>query len=96
MNANFKEYAEILEKIEVLTITITPEGEYHVPSEKKGKITEVSTEQRARLRSFLIGFACRLNCGELEESREKLQRTMERALAEFVPMPAEPKKARSA
>lgn len=80
MNKDFREYAETLEKIEVLTVTITPEGEYNIPSEKKGKIAEVSAEQRKRLRDYLLEFCNRLVPAET-------------ALAAA---PAEPKKARSA
>lgn len=60
MNADFKEYADTLEKIEVLTVTITPSGEYNIPSEKKGRIADVSEEQRARLRDYLLDFCSRL------------------------------------
>lgn len=60
MNVDFKEYADCLEKIEVLTIVILPDGSYHIPSEKKGKIADVSPEQRERLRDYLLDFCSRL------------------------------------
>ena len=60
MNKDFREYAETLEKIEVLTVIINPEGEYHIPSEKKGRIADVTPEQRERLRLYLQEFCDRL------------------------------------
>lgn len=97
MNVDFKEWAETLEKIEVLTVTITPKGEYHVPSEKKGRIVDVSPEQRARLRSFLFDFSCRMDCAELgAEERERLRLSLMEFCAKLTPAAAEPKKARSA
>jgi hypothetical protein len=81
MNKDFREFAETLEKIEVLTVIINPEGEYHIPSEKKGRIAEVSPEQRERLRLFLQEFCDRLKPAPV---------------AAPVPAAAESKKARSA
>jgi hypothetical protein len=60
MDKDFREYAETLKKIEVLTVEIKPDGEYHVPSEKQGRITEVSPEQQIRLADYLIEFSTRI------------------------------------
>lgn len=104
MNISFRKYAETQEKIEVLTITITPEGEYKVPSEKKGRIAQIDEAERKRLRRFLLGFACEMeDCGELEpEERDEL-RTMLQDFSGTLECPdpshaqmAAPKKARSA
>ena len=80
MNASFRKYAETLEKIEVLTVTITPEGEYNVPSEKKGKIAQIDDCERVRLRHYLFEFACRMECEKLDP--EELA-DLRRMLAEF-------------
>jgi hypothetical protein len=105
MNASFRKYAETLEKIEVLTVTITPEGEYNVPSEKKGKIAQIDDDERVRLREYLFEFACRMECGDLEdEERERLRKMLQDFCGTLeCPNPAHaaiagaaPKKARSA
>lgn len=70
MNANFKQYAETLDYLEVLKVTISPEGEYRIPSEKDGRIALVSPEERQRLRSFLLEFCQRLECPNPEHATE--------------------------
>lgn len=104
MNASFRKYAETLDKLEVLTVTITPEGEYKVPSEKKGRIAQIDEAERKRLRKFLFGFGCEMeDCGELEtEERQELRKMLQDFCGTLeCPNPAhaemaQPKKARSA
>ena len=68
MNASFKQYAETLDQIEVLRVTISPKGEYKIPSEKDGRIAVIDPEERARLRQFLLEFCHRL---EMPQSRAR-------------------------
>jgi hypothetical protein len=70
MNVSFKQYADQLDYIEVLKITISPKGEYRIPSEKDGKIACVEAEERARLREFLLEFCQRLECPNPEHISE--------------------------
>jgi hypothetical protein len=68
MNSSFRQYAETLDYLEVLKITITPEGEYRIPSEKDGRIALITTEERTRLREFLTQFCVRLECPNPEHA----------------------------
>ena len=70
MNASFKQYAETLDQIEVLRVTISPKGEYKIPSEKDGRIAVIGPEERARLRQFLLEFCQRLECPNPEHATE--------------------------
>jgi hypothetical protein len=72
MNASFKQYAETLDSMEVLRVTISKKGEYDIPSEKDGRIALVDPEERARLRQFLLEFCQRLEftyCDEPQPAR---------------------------
>jgi len=68
VNISFKQYAETLDYLEVLKVTISPEGEYRIPSEKDGRIALVNPEERARLREFLLEFCKRLECPNPEHA----------------------------
>jgi hypothetical protein len=70
MNASFKQYAETLDSMEVLRVTISKKGEYDIPSEKDGRIALVDPEERARLREFLLEFCQRLECPNPEHATE--------------------------
>jgi hypothetical protein len=77
MNASFRQYAETFDTIEVLKVMISPEGEYSVPSEKKGRIAEVSQAERTRLRKFLLELCLRMDCAKLEpEEIAELRKTL--------------------
>ena len=68
MNVSFKQYAETLDYLEVLKVTISAEGEYRIPSEKDGRIALIVPEERARLREFLLEFCERLECPNPEHA----------------------------
>jgi len=70
MNASFKQYAETLDSMEILRVTISKNGEYDIPSEKDGRIALVDPEERARLRQFLLEFCQRLECPNPEHATE--------------------------
>jgi hypothetical protein len=70
MNLSFRQYADTLDYLEVLKVTISPEGEYKIPSEKDGRIANVTPEERQRLREFLLEFCKRLECPNVEHASE--------------------------
>ena len=68
MNISFRQYADQFDYIEVLKVTIRPDGSYAIPSEKDGKIANVTPEERHRLREFLLEFCERLERPEVEKA----------------------------
>lgn len=71
MNISFKQYADQFDYIEVLKVTIRPDGNYAIPSEKDGKIANVTPEERHRLREFLLAFCDRLECPSEEHVKKE-------------------------
>jgi hypothetical protein len=59
-NRTFADFVGTLEYIEVCRIVVSPEGTFSVPSEKDGKIANVSPTTRKQLARFVTEFAKRL------------------------------------
>lgn len=68
---NFQEFVDTLDHIEVCRITIAPDGEFSVPSETDGRITQVSQKTRLALAQFMTEFSKRLRCGEIKKKKER-------------------------
>jgi len=62
MNRKFQDFVDTLDYLEVLRVTVSPEGEFNVPSERDGKIAQVSPTTRRALGGFLRELADRLEC----------------------------------
>lgn len=69
MHKHFRELAETLDQMEVCKITCHPDGKFFVPSEKDGRVAQLSPETRQELSEFLRGFADRLLCPNPEHVR---------------------------
>jgi hypothetical protein len=59
-NKRFLEFVDTLDHIEVCRITLSPDGEFSVPSEREGRIAQVSSASRKSLAKFCRSFADRL------------------------------------
>lgn len=70
MNISFRQYADQFDYIEVLKVTIKPDGSYAIPSEKDGRIANVKPEERHRLREFLLEFCERLEEPSVERAKK--------------------------
>jgi hypothetical protein len=66
LNQKFLAFVDTLDHLEVLRITISPAGEFSVPSEKDGKIAQVSPSTRKALGRFLRELADRLECPDVK------------------------------
>jgi hypothetical protein len=77
MNSSFRQYADTLDYLEVLKVTISPKGEYKIPSEKDGRVALVDAGERTKLRAFLLDFCMRMDCGKMtDEEITKLRASM--------------------
>jgi hypothetical protein len=71
LDAKFKEFAALADYQEVCRVTVRPDGTYTIPSEKDGKIAQVSPEARHALAAFLREAAERLECPAIEDASAK-------------------------
>jgi hypothetical protein len=67
MNISFRQYADTLDYLEVLKVTISPKGEYKIPSEKDGRVALINADERTKLRAFLLDFCMRMDCGKMTD-----------------------------
>jgi hypothetical protein len=82
MNSDFKQFVDTLDYLEVMRVTITPKGEFKIPSEKDGKIAQVAPTTRHALAAFLREAADRLECPDaahVKKSRTGMRRRADRA-----------------
>lgn len=70
-NTRFADFVSTLDYLEVCRVTISPDGEFSVPSEKDGRIVQVTRRTRSALAGFLREFADRLECEPKKEKRSK-------------------------
>jgi hypothetical protein len=70
LDATFKEFAALADYQEVCRITVRPGGTYAIPSEKDGKIAQVSPQARHSLAAFLREFCNRLECPDAEHVKK--------------------------
>ena len=71
LDSKFKEFAALADYQEVCRVTVSPEGKFNIPSEKDGKIAQVSPEARHALAAFLKEAALRLECPAVEQEVPK-------------------------
>jgi hypothetical protein len=57
----FESFVETLDYLEVCRVTVSPEGKFEVPSERDGRIVQVSAASRKSLARFMREFADRLD-----------------------------------
>lgn len=67
----FQAFVDTLDYIEVCRITVTPDGEFCVPSETDGRITQVPHKTRIALALFVTSFGKRLRRGDLKKKNTK-------------------------
>jgi hypothetical protein len=70
LNQKFRDFVDTLDHLEVLRVTISPQGEFSVPSEKDGKIAQVSPTTRKALGRFLRELANRLECPDAKHVKK--------------------------
>jgi hypothetical protein len=71
MNRKFAEFVDTLDYIEVCRINIAPDGSFSVPSEKDGRIAQVTFKTRVDLAKFIRELADRLDCRETNSLANK-------------------------
>lgn len=59
---HFRDFVDTLDFLEVCRVTISPQGIFEIPSEKEGRIAQVSPKTRKALARFLREFSDRLEC----------------------------------
>lgn len=57
----FADFVDTLDYVEVCRITVTPSGTFEVPSEREGRVVQVSAATRRSLAKFCRAFADRLD-----------------------------------
>jgi len=63
---HFRDLIETFTHVEVCKVTCNPDGTFEVPSEKDGRIAQISPKTRKALGAFLREFADRLECPDLK------------------------------